>query len=40
MKPTKSVVEVHHPRNIAAPDPEEVANTQHMPGAAEAVQVK
>ena len=40
MKPTKSVVEVHHPRNIAAPDPEEVANTQYMPGAAEAVQVK
>ena len=40
VKPTQSVVEVHQPCDLAAPDPEEVANTQHMPGAAEAVQVK
>ena len=39
VKPTQSVVEVHQPRDLAAPrDPEEVANTQHVPGAAEAVQ--
>ena len=36
MKPTQSVVEVHQPRNLAAPDPEEVANSLHIPGAAEA----
>ena len=39
VKPTQSVVEVHQPRDLAAPrDPEEVANTQHVPGVAEAVQ--
>ena len=37
VKPTQSVVEVHQPRDLAAPDPEEVANS---PGAAEAAQVK
>ena len=36
VKPTQSVVEVHQPRNLAAPDPEEVANSLHIPGAAEA----
>ena len=35
VKPTQSVVEVHHPY-VAPPDPEEVTNTQR---AAEAVQV-
>ena len=40
VKPTQSVVEVHQPRNLAAPDPEEVANSLHIPGAAEAAQVK
>ena len=42
VKPTQSVVEVHQPRNLAAPDPEEVANSLHrvLPGAAEAAQVK
>ena len=40
VKPTQSVVEVHQPRNLAAPDPEEVANLLHIPGAAEAAQVK
>jgi hypothetical protein len=34
------VVEVHQPRDLAAPDPEEVVNTLHIPGAAEAAQVK
>ena len=36
VKPTQSVVEVHQPRDLAAPDPEEVANSLHIPGAAEA----
>jgi hypothetical protein len=40
VKPTQSVVEVHQPRDLAAPDPEEVANSLHIPGAAEVVQVK
>ena len=40
LKPTQSVVEVHQPRNLAALDPEEVANSLHIPGAAEAAQVK
>ena len=40
VEPTQSVVEVHQPRNLAAPDPEEVANSLHIPGAAEAAQVK
>ena len=40
VKPTQSVVEVHQPRNLAAPDPEEVTNSLHIPGAAEAAQVK
>ena len=40
VKPTQSVVEVHQPCNLAAPDPEEVANSLHIPGAAEAPQVK
>ena len=40
VKPTQSVVEVYQPRNLAAPDPEEVANSLHIPGAAEAAQVK
>ena len=40
VKPTQSVVEVHHHHDLAAPDPEEVANSLHIPGAAEAVQVK
>ena len=40
VKPTQSVVEVHQPRNLAAPDTEEVANSLHIPGAAEAAQVK
>ena len=39
-EPTQSVVEVHQPRNLAAPDPEEVANLLHIPGATEAAQVK
>ena len=38
VKPTQSVVEVY--RDLAAPDPEEVANSLHIPGAAEAAQVK
>ena len=37
VKPTRSVVEVHQPRDLAAP---EVANSLHIPGAAEAAQVK
>ena len=41
VKPTQSVVEVHQPRNLAAPDPEEVVtNSLHISGAAEAAQVK
>ena len=40
MKPTQSVVEVHQPHNLAAPDPEEVANTQLIPGSAVQVNVK
>ena len=32
VKPTQSVVEVHQPHNLAAPDPEEVANSLHIPG--------
>ena len=40
VKPTQSVVEVHQPRNLAAPDPEEVANSLYIPGAAEAAQVE
>ena len=40
VKPTQSVVEVHQPRNLAVPDPEEVANSLHIPDAAEAAQVK
>ena len=40
VKPTQSVVEVYQPRNLTAPDPEEVANSLHIPGAAEAAQVK
>jgi hypothetical protein len=31
---------VHQPRDLAAPDPEEVANTLHIPGVTEAVQIK
>ena len=37
VKPTRSVVEVHQPRDLAVP---EVANSLHTPGAAEAAQVK
>ena len=40
VKPTQSVVEVHQPRDLATPDPEEVANSLHILGAAEAAQVK
>ena len=44
VKPTQSVVEVHQPSDLEAPDPEEVANTLHIhvPDAAdlEAAQVK
>ena len=40
VKPTQSVVEMHQPRDHATPDLEEVANSLHIPGAAEAVQVK
>ena len=40
VKPTQSVVEVYRPRDLAAPDPEEVANPLRIPGAAEAAQVK
>ena len=40
VKPTKSVVEVHQSCDLAAPDPEEVTNSLHIPGAAEAAQVK
>ena len=31
VKPTQSIVEVHQPHDLAAPDPKEVANTQHIP---------
>jgi hypothetical protein len=40
VKPTQSVVEVHQPHNLAAPDSEEVANSLHIAGAAQAAQVK
>ena len=42
VKPTQSVVEVHQPRDLAAPDPEVyiVANSLHLSGAAETAQVK
>ena len=44
VKATQSLVEVHQPHHLAAPDPEEdleeVANALHIPGAAEAAQVK
>ena len=40
VKPTQSVVEVYQSSDLAAPDPEEMANMQHIPGAAEAVQIK
>ena len=40
VKPTQSVVEVYQPLDLAAQDPEEVANTLCIPGAAEAAQVK
>ena len=33
VKPTQSVVEVHQPCDLAAPNPEEVANSLHTPGA-------
>ena len=33
-------MEVHQPHDLVAPDPEEVANSLHIPGAAEAAQVK
>ena len=37
--PTQSVVEMHHLRtDLAAPDPKEVANSLHIPGAAEAAE--
>ena len=37
VKPIQSVVEVHHPHNLAAPGPEEMANTQHTSYAAKPV---
>ena len=42
VKPTQSAVELHHSHDLAASDPERVtvANTQHISGAAETVQVK
>ena len=42
VKPTRSVMEVHQlqPRDLAAPDPEEVANSLHIPGAAVAVHIE
>jgi hypothetical protein len=40
VKPTQSVVEVHQPRDLAAADPEEAANTPLIPSAVEAAQVK
>ena len=39
VKPTQSVVEVHHPY-LTPPDPEEVTNTQHVPNTSEVVQNK
>ena len=39
-EPTQSVVELPKPCDLAAPDPEEVVNTQHIPGAAEVVQIE
>ena len=38
-KPSQSVVEVHHPK-LAPTDPEEVIDTQNVPGAGEVAQVK
>ena len=40
VKPTLSVVEVHQPRDLAAPDPEEVANAQHIPGTSAEAEMK
>ena len=40
VKPTQSVVEVHQHHDLAAPDPDDVVNSLHIPGAAEAAQVK
>ena len=40
VKPTQSVVEVHQPRDLAAPNPEEVANSLHTPGAGVAVHIE
>ena len=40
VKPTQSVVEVHQPHDLAAPDPEEVTNTQHISGAVVSIQSK
>ena len=40
VKPTQSVVEEPQPCDLAAPDPEEVANSLHIPDAAEAVHVE
>ena len=40
VKPTKSVVEVHQPHDLAPPDPEKVANSLRKSDAAEATQVK
>ena len=37
VEPTFSIVDLPKPRDLAAPDPEEVANTQHIPVAAEAI---
>ena len=39
VEPTYSVVELPKPRKLAAPDPEEVADIQHTPSAAQAAQV-
>ena len=38
-KPTQSVVEMHHPK-LTQIDPEEVIDTQNVPGAGEVAQVK
>ena len=42
MKPTQSVVEVHQPLDLAAPDPTKAAdhNMQHISGAAETVHIE
>ena len=41
VEPTYSVVELSKPRDLTAPDPEEVTNTEHVPGAAlETVEVE